>query len=37
MEAMEGFEDRGDAGNQSVREIAKLAGSDEVRTPILLH
>lgn len=34
MEAMEGFEDRGDIGNQSVRAIAKLADSDQVRVPI---
>jgi hypothetical protein len=33
MEAMEGFEDLGDIGNQSVRAIAKLADSDKVRFP----
>lgn len=34
MEAMEGFEDLGNIGNQSVRAIAKLADSDKVWVPV---
>ena len=35
MEAMEGFEDLGDIGKQSVRAIAKLANSDKVMEVLL--